>query len=173
MSALGSQGLSRHQMIVGGIDMSISGGKINAGVSLPFNYVNKRVDISIPYGYVNYGTFVAALQNPNDVEQYLFMETSPTAEMTDFSQQYYFSSRSGVVNPANIVGIALDSPTDGYVKVQTTPKVLPDIAAGLAAGQSYIAGANGALSLYAGTGTPIGMAVNSTDFYFGGTTAIN
>jgi len=82
-------------------------------------------------------------------------------------------SKYNAVNPENIFGVALDIPVSGFVKIQTSPKILPGIKSGLVGGMQYRAGSNGMLAQYSGSGTPIGRAVSPTDFSFYGDTQID
>ena len=130
-------------------------------------------DGALPFNSVGAGgttfTRCMAVQNPNDADSYLFIDNSTIG----VAQSYYLGSKYNAVNPENIFGVALDIPVSGFVKIQTSPKILPGIKSGLVGGMQYRAGSNGMLAQYSGSGTPIGRAVSPTDFSFYGDTQID
>ena len=112
----------------------------------------------------------AVYENPNNPDELLFIQgfqAAPVANLT-----VWFGRRTDCMNPGNIMGIAIDEPENGYVRVQTTAKYLPDLFTGLSMGQSYTAGDNGSLMPYTGaSGTnPLGFAASPADFQFFGAT---
>ncbi|MCL2774228.1 MAG: hypothetical protein FWD71_12880, partial [Oscillospiraceae bacterium] len=142
-------------------DVTPNGG---GSMSLPFAVLNPTMTSNM------YVTRCLAIENPAGNGEFLFAEHNNSNSIYQ-PMNYYFGYLTDAPNPANIIGVALDGPDgNGFVKVQTTPKVLPNIlpGGGLIAGMQYIPGANGTLAQYAGTGTVVGMGVAAADFAFGG-----
>lgn len=114
----------------------------------------------------------AVCENPNNPDEFLFMQGFNSAPLTDLI--FWYGRRTDVIRPNNIIGAAIDEPSGGNVRVQTTAKYLPGLFNGLTAGQFYSAGDNGALVQFTGaSGTdPLGLAVTQTDFLFFGAARI-
>ena len=82
----------------------------------------------------------------------------------------WFGRRTDGAETGHIIGIAIDEPDSGHVRVQTEGKYLPGLYGNLNAGQLYAAGDNGSVVPFTGAaGTkPVGVAVAPDGFLFFG-----
>jgi hypothetical protein len=110
----------------------------------------------------------AAYENPVNPGEFLFMASNIVSSL-EMNPTFWFGFSSDFFNPSHVIGIALDSAANGYVKLQTSGKYLPGLYNGLQLGQLYMAGDNGSLVPYTGAGKPIGIATGDKDFMFFGT----
>jgi len=110
----------------------------------------------------------AAYGNPNSPGEFLFMQQG------DANLLFWYGGKADDAKPACVTGVAIEEPSDGYVRVQYSEKLLPGLFDGLIPGQAYAAGYNGALALWSpgDATTPVGTAINERDLLFFGATAL-
>ena len=85
----------------------------------------------------------AFYENPNNPDDFLFMQQGNAAPFNKLA--FWFGRRTDYARPNNIIGIAIDDPENGFVRVQTSGKNLPGLFSGLRRGKYYTAGENGSI----------------------------
>ena len=140
--------------------MELSAYLSSLDVYVPFNFIN-----AAPFATTPGITRCLAIENPNVRGQFLFAE-----QLANYASgmSFFFGYETDAPKPNNIIGVALDAPSGGFVKAQTSPKLLTGIASGLRSSTWYMAGSNGALAQWDGVGQAVGLAVSPGDFVFDG-----
>jgi hypothetical protein len=109
-----------------------------------------------------------AFENPNTPGDFLFMQQWNQSPLPHLG--CWYGNRNDNFSPNHIIGIAIEHPASGRIRVQTSAKYLPGIFNGLRAGMLYVPGINGALVPLAGTSAakPFGIGGGLSDLYFFG-----
>ena len=144
------------------MEITVSGTNAAIKKYRPFQSIAETSDTTARL-YMKQGVF----ENPDSAGEFLFIQ-GHAAPLTDLT--LWYGRRTDSAKPNNIVGIAIDEPENGYVRVQTTAKYLPGLFSNLKEGQLYSAGDNGALVPFTGAaGTKaLGFALNQDDLLFNG-----
>jgi hypothetical protein len=112
-----------------------------------------------------------AVENPGNPGEFMFMQQFDGRNNVPLNRAlFWFGNINDNFRPANIIGVALDNPENGHVRIQTSPKYIPGLFGGLIPGRLYRAGENGGLLPFTGAANtkPVGIAVNENDLQFFG-----
>ncbi|MCL1858085.1 MAG: hypothetical protein FWF92_02485 [Oscillospiraceae bacterium] len=107
-------------------------------------------------------------ENPDNPGEFLFMQSCDSAPLANLT--FWFGRKTDCVKPDHIIGVAIDQPVSGNIRVQTAGKYLPGLYNNLKPGQLYTAGSNGELVPFTNLDgmKPLGIAAGQSDLLFWG-----